>query len=674
MNRPRLHPAEQQDQRLDSWKEIAAYLGRGVRTVVRWEKAEGLPVHRHVHERRSSVFAFRSEIDAWWQSRRETLPEVETLPARKARRWGWIWIAALLLVAGAALLLRLSKSPDLPPLPWKFEVLTPYPGAQNGVSFSPDGTHFAFAWAAEDQPATDIFVQGVGSTAPVQLTRHPDVDFSPAWSPDGRWIAFLRRSPALDVELLLISALGGEERRLTALHERLYLDAAQLSWSPDGKWLAFPDRNAEGYGIFALAIETGERRRLTAAAGSRCDLDPAFSPDGSRLAFRRGSGDANSEIAVLDLGTGMRPTGSPRIVTHRGVRSIGPVWSADGRSLFFSSGLWMSWSDIYWVKLNGTRPGEPQALTSATWSGHHNLAVSWRRGFLAMTRVEGDADIWMTRREGGRWNPPVPVRSLQSTQPEADPDFSPDDKKIAFVSARSGSTEIWVSDRRDRQARKLTSFESARVASPRWSPDGRQILFSVQWPGAEAVYVVSSEGGAVRKLIDRAWRAAWSADGRSIYFADIGPGTGALQPNGTARTTRIFKVAVEGGERRQVVEAAPSSDPRVSSDGRHLFYRGDRGIWRLPLAGGSPELLVPLEWTTPFAVGSEGIIYLGAPKPGSRLRALMLQPFQGGPPQEIARVPTLQMFDLAISHDGNSVLVTRPEVLLTRIVYVRGLW
>src|SRR5215471_18631115 len=59
--------------RLDSWKEIAAYLGRGVRTVQRWEREEGLPVHRLAHEKRGSVYAIREELAAWWDSRRVTL-------------------------------------------------------------------------------------------------------------------------------------------------------------------------------------------------------------------------------------------------------------------------------------------------------------------------------------------------------------------------------------------------------------------------------------------------------------------------------------------------------------------------------------------------------------------------------------------------------------------------
>src|SRR5512138_1966610 len=68
--------------RLDSWKEIAAYLGRGVRTVQRWEREEGLPVHRLVHDKRGNVYAQRDELAAWWESRRVTLAGESSEDAR----------------------------------------------------------------------------------------------------------------------------------------------------------------------------------------------------------------------------------------------------------------------------------------------------------------------------------------------------------------------------------------------------------------------------------------------------------------------------------------------------------------------------------------------------------------------------------------------------------------
>src|SRR5215468_7102603 len=68
---------EASDRRLDSWKEIAAYLGRGVRSVQRWEREEGLPVHRLSHQKRGSVYAYKNELDEWWQSRRSSLATQE---------------------------------------------------------------------------------------------------------------------------------------------------------------------------------------------------------------------------------------------------------------------------------------------------------------------------------------------------------------------------------------------------------------------------------------------------------------------------------------------------------------------------------------------------------------------------------------------------------------------
>ena len=71
-------PDEDRSDRLDSWKDIAAYLQRDVSTVQRWEKREGMPVHRHVHEKQGTVYGFRSELDAWWHSRGLRLAQHET--------------------------------------------------------------------------------------------------------------------------------------------------------------------------------------------------------------------------------------------------------------------------------------------------------------------------------------------------------------------------------------------------------------------------------------------------------------------------------------------------------------------------------------------------------------------------------------------------------------------
>src|SRR5262245_9674670 len=86
-------PDARVEDRLDSWKEIAAYLGRGVRPVQRWEREEGLPVHRLVHDTRGSIYARREELAAWWERRRRTAavppPAAGTPSAPRLERVTW---------------------------------------------------------------------------------------------------------------------------------------------------------------------------------------------------------------------------------------------------------------------------------------------------------------------------------------------------------------------------------------------------------------------------------------------------------------------------------------------------------------------------------------------------------------------------------------------------------
>jgi len=88
-------------ERLDSWKAIAGYLHRDERTVRRWEK-EGLPVHRHLHSKRASIYAYASEIDLWWNKDRSRLERAQVLAGKSRRRLAWLVVAGSMLVVAAA--------------------------------------------------------------------------------------------------------------------------------------------------------------------------------------------------------------------------------------------------------------------------------------------------------------------------------------------------------------------------------------------------------------------------------------------------------------------------------------------------------------------------------------------------------------------------------------------
>jgi Tol biopolymer transport system component len=169
-----------------------------------------------------------------------------------------------------------------------------------GPSFSPDGQNVAFAWDGDKQDNFDIYVKHIGPGAPVRLTSAPAAEISPAWSPDGNSIAFLReiRSKII-LSIVLIPALGGGERILgDVAWAPMSAPGQTLAWSPDGKWLAAYDcPQGQPGGLWLISVETGSRRRLTTVADAMwVDDGPAFSPDGNSLAFiRRVGGNEGSE-------------------------------------------------------------------------------------------------------------------------------------------------------------------------------------------------------------------------------------------------------------------------------------------------------------------------------------------------------------------------------------------
>src|SRR5262249_48882579 len=156
-------------------------------------------------------------------------------------------------------------------------------------------------------------------------------DFSPAWSLDGRWIAFLRRGVGDRVLLFLVSPLGGRERPLGEFrHPPSQSWRGALSWSPDSQWLAVPDQPTENepQGLFLLSVEPREKRRLTSRPALYLgDYTPAFSPDGRVLAFTRFVTSAVSDLFLLPLSKDLTASSEPTRLTFENRRSISPAWT-----------------------------------------------------------------------------------------------------------------------------------------------------------------------------------------------------------------------------------------------------------------------------------------------------------------------------------------------------------
>jgi hypothetical protein len=191
-------------ERLDSWKEIASYLKRGVRTVQRWETS-GLPVHRLELEKRGAVHAYKSEIDLWWQQRSATItleglvpPSVNRTVAMR-RRLVAIALAVPIVLAALFLAIGRNGNPQLSNarrLTWEGGVLTP--------ALSPDGKWIAFSSPrlSPDQNL-DLWLRPAGGGDLKRLTQTAEHEFDPVFAPDSSRILYSvsDRRPAGMMEL-----------------------------------------------------------------------------------------------------------------------------------------------------------------------------------------------------------------------------------------------------------------------------------------------------------------------------------------------------------------------------------------------------------------------------------------------------------------------------------------
>lgn len=499
-------------------------------------------------------------------------------PRRKALVYiaGALFAALALAIGG---LVRPSLLRKTTPPPIKIVPLTSLPGIESAPSFSPDGNQVAFVWGGEKEDNRDIYVKVIGTESVLRLTTNPAVDRVPAWSPDGRYIAFHRHTRSED-GIYLVPALGGPERKLYSLSMAGLAGWERLDWSPDGKSLAFcetmPGDNLVR--ISVLSVDTLERRALTTPPASTVfgDRFPRYSPDGQTIAFVRGFSAAISDLCLVSAAGG-EPR---RLMTNSVVDGL--AWTPEGTHLIYSgyragvSGLW---------KVSVDR-GEVERLPMST--DNDSLPALSRDGRrLAYVRAFADQNIWRYEASPIPGNTARSTRLIASTMLDVGPQYSPNGKRIAFVSARSGNCcEIWASESDGSKPVQLTHFGGPMAGTPRWSPDGNQIVFDCDATGKGDIYVMKAEGGQPRRLTterSNEFAPSWSRDGRWIYFASNRTGT-----------WQVWKIPAEGGKAVQVTKKGGFA-AFESYDGNTLYYAKGQsvpGLWKVPVQGGEESLIL----------------------------------------------------------------------------------
>ena len=530
---------------------------------------------------------------------------------RALRKLSW----ALPLVAGAALAIgavaylvpRGAARTDLPaPTP-----LTSTPGWEHGPSFSPDGTQVAYAWCEEGtwilRGNCDILVRSVGSQTSARLTDYPWVDVSPAWSPDGRAIAFLRIPPEGMATYYVVPSVSGPERTLAETFPPTSpaLIGAAISWFPDGTHIAIIVRDSQDgpHSLAVVSLDTGARHALTNPAPAGLgDTAVAVSPDGRRIAFAR-TGPARtpvSDIYVADVSGGFFVKDGPRRLAAGQRAPVSLAWMPDGDAIVFSSG-----GSLWRMSITGGETRGPERLTFAGGQAA-DPAVSRDGRRLAYSQHQVRENVWRVDLAGGGAAGP-PRQLMPSTREDGWPQYSPDGARIAFVSNRSGTRQIYICDADGSNLVRLTSLAGGvERPYPGWSPDGRSIVFATTDGGSTDLYVIGVQGGAPWRLTSDAsaeYHPQWSRDGTWIYFASDRTGT-----------PQIWKMPATGGGAVQVTEHG-GEGPFESPDGRFLYFfktgaGGAEQVWRRLLPGGEEQLVLPEVFRGNFAMLGENIYFI----------------------------------------------------------------
>jgi Tol biopolymer transport system component/DNA-binding winged helix-turn-helix (wHTH) protein len=555
-------------------------------------------------------------------------------PRRPTFRWAAIFLV-LVAVAAAGMFVHRRRQPFATP-----EGTTVLDNASRPVVapvFSPDGQLIALRVERDSGHPPGIYVSDPQSGDLLQKTSDAS-DGSPTWSPDGQNLAFVRTGPH-GRAIYILPLKDGAEHLLTALGSESSQN--DLDWSPDGRSIAFAGISSDGSSpLFAISVASQDRQALTAPTGKDQDWGPAYAPDGKRLAFvRRREADhtENVFLVALDHGTVQQLTsGSGHIQGP-------PAWTSDGRSILYAS-TQSGEARLWRVPSSG---GSPEIVTGVSAPSWHPTIPRAGRSLLAYESALGESSIWRINVSSPEPNGgSVVVSALGSNE---GPQLSPNGRKLAFMSNRGGSMEIWISDPDGSYPLKLTNLDGC--GSPRWSPDSRSIVFDSIHTGSPAVYVVGLDGGEPRLVAgndSETYVPSWSHDGKWIYFASNRDGGDF-----------VWKTAAVGGGPAVRVTQHPGFFAQESADGKTLYFASSRfplpEIWQMPVGGGGETLVSPLLRPESWAgwIATEKGFYFLAPG-GEGRGTIAYFDAQEGTTRLITRLSG-NAFWLSASSDGKTI-------------------
>ncbi len=544
--------------------------------------------------------------------------------ARLSRRQKvMLGLAAFAIFALGAIVQRNLPKPQRAPM--RFSTVTNFSGMEIQPSLSPDGRSVAFVSNRDSQ--WDIYVGLVTGGSLIRITNDSNLEAYPRWSPDGSRIAYGRLNEAGLWDIWVVPALGGTPRRLLT-------NAAEPAWSPDGTSLAYSNLNTNT--IWLCDADGGNTREATRPDSPAIrHRQPAFSRDGTRLAFLRRPSGPYGELAVVEVRGRAAASGTVRYLTEDDAMLLTPVWSPDDEFIYFASSRGGT-VNIWRMPPEG---GEPEQITAGQGDDAElDLSADGKRMVFSSYRTNVNlAELRLDAPESGASAAALKWLTTDSARAELAPVYSPDGKRIAYFSNRAGAEHegIWVMDADG--SNPLNLVQDGRVnIFPLWSPDGQVIYFGSRVAGP-------------------AWsREEWKRGVRRVSLAGTVPETvveealvpdtaGDVGPDG-----RLLLQTLDGKVRfldpetkqSQVVEGLMGAARilRWSPTGQAVAYLRaaqsaddpDRGLWVYDLEQKKPRQLFRgwvlwYAWPTP-----EEILLLEA-KPDASGQLWRVRPVTSGP-------------------------------------------